>query len=77
VGADPKTAKCTSLNTKNDEYRGFAQPPQSPGYVDQAHMDRSIVKFGPIIKYLFDPTKPRMEERVKQAGEKVAAVFEA
>jgi hypothetical protein len=78
VGADPKTASCTSLNTANSEYKGFAQPPQSPGYVDQAHMDRSIVKFGPIIKYLFDPTQPRMEERVKQgAARKVGAIIEA
>jgi hypothetical protein len=38
-------------------------------------MDRSIVKFGPIIKYLFDPTQPRMEERVKKQGEKVPAAF--
>jgi hypothetical protein len=68
IGADPKTAKCTSLNPTNGNYRGFAQPPQSPAYIDQAHMDRTVVKFGPIIKYLFDPTKPRWEERVR-AGE--------
>jgi hypothetical protein len=41
-------------------------------------MDRSIVKFGPIIKYLFDPTQPRMEERVKQGKVgKVGAVFKS
>lgn len=41
-------------------------------------MDRTIVKYGPIIKYLFDPTMPRMEEKVKAAaGGKVGVVFEA
>ena len=64
------------MNPVDNNYRGFAQPPQSPAYVDEAHMNRSIVKFGPQIKYLFDPTKPRWEERLKQSG-KVSAVFSA
>jgi hypothetical protein len=65
------------MNTADEDgYRGFAQPPQSPGYVDQPHMDRTIAKFGPRIKYLFDPTQPRWEERLKQSG-KVAAVLTA
>jgi len=76
VGADPSTAKCTSMNTANPEYKGFAQPKQSPGYVDERHTDRSVVKFGPIIKYLFDPTQPRWEERAK-AGKTTAGKFAA
>lgn len=28
-------------------------------------MDRTVVKYGPIIKFLFNPTKPKMEERVE------------
>jgi hypothetical protein len=66
-GADPSTAKCTTMNAVNDKYKGFAQPPQSPAYVDQAHSDRSVVKFGPIVKYLFDPTQPRWQERSKNS----------
>jgi hypothetical protein len=36
-------------------------------------MDRTIVKYGPLIKYLFDPTQPRMEERVKSGSVPAAA----
>jgi hypothetical protein len=75
-GADPKTAICTSMNTVDPNYKGFAQPPQSPGYVDPPHTDRTVAKFGPIIKYLYDPTQPRWEERLKKSG-KVAAVLSA
>jgi hypothetical protein len=45
-------------------------------YVDENSSNRKNIGRGPVIKYLFDPTKPRWEERSKQAG-KVAAVFEA
>jgi hypothetical protein len=65
------------MNTADDRYKGFSQPPQSPGYLDEAHSNRTAVKFGPIIKYLFDPTQPRWEERVKKGEKKVAALFEA
>jgi hypothetical protein len=62
------------MNPKDPNYRGFAQPPQSAAYVDEAHSNRSVVKFGPRITYLFDPTQPRWEERSKKAG-KVAALL--
>jgi hypothetical protein len=64
------------MNTADPKYKGFAQPPQSPGYVDARHTDRTVAKFGPIIKYLYDPTQPRWEERLKKSG-KVAAVLSA
>jgi hypothetical protein len=76
AGADPKTAKCTSMNPTDENYNGLAQPPQSPAYIDQPHTDRSIIKYGPKITYLFDLTQPRWEERTKQSG-KVAAAFDA
>jgi hypothetical protein len=47
-------------------------------YVDENSSNRKNIGRGPIIKYLFDPTKPRWEVREKaSAAPKVAAAFEA
>jgi hypothetical protein len=75
VGADPKTAKCSSTNLAQPElYKGFAQPPGSPDYIDQAHSDKTITKYGGKIKYLFDPTQPRWEERDGKSGKVAVAM---
>jgi hypothetical protein len=74
--ANPSTAKCTPTNPNDSKYKGLGQPPQSPMYVDEESSNRKKIGRGPVVKYLFDPTKPRWEERLKQAG-KVSAEFDA
>jgi hypothetical protein len=58
-------------------YKGWAQPPGSPDYIDSEHSDGRLKKYGGIIKYLFDPTSPRWEEKDKAAktAGKVAMAF--
>jgi hypothetical protein len=66
VGQTPKQAKCVTTNVAQpDKYAGWAQPPTSPDYIDEAHSNGSLKGFGGTIKFLFDPTAPRWEQRAK------------
>jgi hypothetical protein len=65
VGSDPKKAECTPTNPNDVKYKGLAQPPESPMYVDENSSNRKNIGRGPVVKYLFDPTMPRWEERSK------------
>jgi hypothetical protein len=47
-----------------ESYKGWAQPPGSPDYVNDVQTSGINKGFGGAISYLFDPTAPRWEERV-------------
>ncbi|KAF2423317.1 hypothetical protein EJ08DRAFT_701266 [Tothia fuscella] len=76
VDQTPKQAKCTQTNPKDPKYKGLGQPPESPMYVSENASNRKNIGRGPVVKYLFDPTQPRWEQRSKATGGKLNYVEE-